>query len=39
MTNLPIEYPHECFNREGRTAPPLLAFENGPTVNFFGGEV
>ena len=34
-----VDYSWILFDREGRTAPPLLAFENGPTVNFFGGDV
>ena len=34
-----VDYSWILFDREGRTAPPLLAFENGPTVDFFGGDV
>lgn len=34
-----VDYSWILFDREGRTAPPLLAFEFGPTVDFFGGDV
>ena len=34
-----VDYVFLVYDREGRTAPPLLAFENGPTVQFFGGDV
>ena len=34
-----VDYSWIIYDREGRTAPPLLAFENGPTVQFFGGDV
>ena len=34
-----VDFSWILFDREGRTAPPLLAFENGPIVQFFGGDV
>lgn len=34
-----VDYSFILFDREGRTAPPKLAFENGPAVDFFGGDV
>ena len=34
-----VDYSFILFDREGRTAAPKLAFEFGPTVNFFGGDV
>lgn len=34
-----VDYSWILFDREGRTVPPKLAFENGPTVDFFGGDV
>ena len=34
-----VDYCWIVYDREGRTAAPKLAFENGPTVQFFGGDV
>ena len=34
-----VDYCWIIYDREGRTAAPKLAFENGPTVQFFGGGV
>ena len=34
-----VDYSWIVYDREGRTAAPKLAFENGPTVDFFGGDV
>ena len=34
-----VDYSFILFDREGRTAAPKLAFEFGPTVDFFGGDV
>ena len=34
-----VDYSWILFDREGRTAAPKLAFENGPIVDFFGRAV
>ena len=34
-----VDYSWILFDREGRTAAPKLAFENGPDVAFFGEDV
>ena len=31
-----VDHSWIVFDREGRTAPPVLAFENGPAVDFWG---